>query len=43
MSDTNSNGEKITDNSPRLLDTRNAPEYLKTDEYALAKAREENI
>lgn len=39
----NSNGEKITENSPRLLDTINDPEYLKTDEYALAKAREENI
>lgn len=34
---------KITEQSPRLLDTTNDIEYKKTDEYALAKAREENI
>ena len=39
----NSNGEKITENSPRLLDVSTDATYLKTDEYALAKAREENI
>lgn len=33
----------ITENSPRLLDVCKDEEYLKTDEYALAKAREENI
>ena len=36
-------GEKITEETPRLLDTSNDNIYLKTDEYALAKAREENI
>lgn len=34
---------KITEKSDRLLDVINDEEYLKTDEYALAKAREENI
>ena len=36
-------GEKITEEKPRLLDTTKDQIYLKTDEYALAKAREENI
>lgn len=35
--------EIITEKSPRLLDVSNDAEYLKTDEYALRKAREENI
>lgn len=35
--------EKITENSPRLLDSQIDEEYLKTDEYALAKAREEDL
>lgn len=33
----------ITEQSPRLLDVCDDLEYLKTDEYALAKARQENI
>ena len=33
----------ITEESPRLLDVCTDRGYLKTDEYALAKAREENI
>ncbi|MBR6984301.1 MAG: NAD-dependent epimerase/dehydratase family protein [Ruminococcus sp.] len=33
----------ITENTPRLLDSIEDKAYLKTDEYALAKAREENI
>lgn len=33
----------ITENSPRLLDVSNDSEYLATDEYALMKARQENI
>lgn len=33
----------ITEKSPRLLDVSDDTEYLKTDEYALRKAREENI
>lgn len=33
----------ITEDSPRLLDSSNDLEYLKTDEYALAKARQEDI
>lgn len=33
----------ITENSPRLLDVCTDEEYLKTDEYALAKARQENL
>ena len=33
----------ISENSPRLLDISTDTEYLKTNEYALAKAREENI
>lgn len=35
--------EIITEKSPRLLDVSKDTEYLKTDEYALRKAREENI
>lgn len=33
----------ITEESPRLLDVVDDEEYLKTDEYALCKARQENI
>lgn len=33
----------ISENTPRLLDVSNDEEYLKTDEYALSKARQENI
>ena len=33
----------INETSPRLLDVCSDRKYLKTDEYALAKAREENI
>lgn len=33
----------ITESSPRLLDTIDDEEYLKMDEYALAKARCENL
>lgn len=33
----------LTENSPRLLDTTNDKQYLETDEYALTKARQENI
>lgn len=33
----------ITEDSPRLLDVSDNPEYLATDEYALAKARCENM
>ncbi len=33
----------ITEDSPRLLDTTIESEYLKTDEYALTKARQENL
>lgn len=33
----------ITESSPRLLDAVNDERYLKSDEYALAKAREENV
>lgn len=33
----------ITEKTPRLLDVCKDEEYIKTDEYALAKAREENI
>ena len=35
--------EPITENTPRILDVTNDSEYLSTDEYALAKARQENI
>ena len=35
--------EPITESSPRLLDVCNDSDYLLTDEYALAKARQENI
>ena len=33
----------ITEQSPRLSDSVDDPEYLKTDEYGLAKARQEDI
>lgn len=33
----------ITENSPRLLEVCNDETYLSTDEYALSKARQENI
>lgn len=33
----------ITERSPRLLDVSGDAEYLATDEYALAKARQENL
>jgi nucleoside-diphosphate-sugar epimerase len=33
----------ITESSPRLLDACDDAQYLKTDEYGLAKARQENI
>lgn len=33
----------LTENSPRLLDITEDQTYLKTDEYALSKARQENI
>lgn len=35
--------EPLTEKSPRLLDVCNDEEYLLTDEYALSKARQENI
>lgn len=35
--------ELITEQSNRLLDTSTDKEYLQTDEYALAKARQENL
>ena len=33
----------LTEESPRLLDTVDDPEYLQTDEYALTKARQEDL
>lgn len=33
----------LTEDSPRLLDVTADKEYLQTDEYALAKARQENL
>ncbi len=33
----------LTEESPRLLDSVDDPDYLKTDEYGLAKARQEDI
>ena len=35
--------EPLTENSPRLLDVCNDKDFLATDEYALTKARQENI
>lgn len=35
--------DKIKENSPRLLDISTDSQYLTTDEYALAKAKQENI
>lgn len=37
------NSSIITEDSPRILDTVEDEDYLKTDEYALCKARQENI
>lgn len=34
---------RITEESPRLVDTCTDAEYLSTDEYGLAKGREENL
>lgn len=34
---------RLTESSPKLLDVSDDTEYLKTDEYALAKARQENF
>lgn len=39
----NNGMDKLTEESPRLLDVCADREYLSTNEYALAKAREENI
>lgn len=36
-------GEALTEKSPRLLDVTQDEKYRETDEYALAKAREENL
>lgn len=36
-------GNRIDEDSPRLLDTVDDKKYLSTDEYALTKARQENI
>lgn len=33
----------LTEESPRLLETVQDPEYLRTDEYALTKARQEDL
>ena len=38
-----SHGAPLTETSPRLLDVSEDADYLKTDEYALTKARQENI
>lgn len=35
--------EKITENSPRLVDVCSDSDYLSTDEYALTKGRQENF
>lgn len=35
--------QPLTENSPRLLYTTSDKQYLETDEYALTKARQENI
>lgn len=35
--------ERITEDTPRLLDITKDEQYLATNEYALAKAREENM
>lgn len=37
------NSEPIREESPRLLDSSHDPLFLATDEYSLAKARQENI
>lgn len=38
-----SSNQPLREDSPRLLDVSKDKEYLATDEYALAKARQENI
>ena len=38
-----SHGAPITENSVRLLDSVDDPDYLSTDEYGLTKARQENL
>lgn len=38
-----SGNKPITEDSPRLLDVCNDTEYLQTDEYALTKARQEDL
>ena len=35
--------DKLREDSPRLLDVCKDEEYIKSDEYALAKAREEDL
>lgn len=35
--------DKITESTPRLLDVSEDEDYLKTNEYALSKAKEENL
>lgn len=37
------NDKVITDNSPRLLNVSTDKQYLETDEYALTKARQEDV
>ena len=37
------NGKPITEDSPKLLDVATDSSYLQTDEYALAKARQEAV
>ena len=39
----NTDNKPITESSPRLLDETDDSEYLKTNEYALVKAKEENL
>lgn len=38
-----SSKDRLTENSPRLLDVCPDQDYITTDEYALAKARQENL
>ena len=38
----NSNGERINEESPRLLDITNDKKFLQTDSYAITKARQED-
>lgn len=39
----NSNNEKITEDTPRLLDVSNDKDFLATNEYSLTKARNEDL